>query len=123
MTSSGPGALRQSSILRGGQPKNGPTRTFPDSDLVALITGQQTEGKLAIFEQTMAPNGAVPLHINHRENESFYLVDGKYLFEVGGMIHELGPASHVLVPRGVPHRFRCTESREAVPESEARFWF
>src|SRR5215471_3311939 len=109
MATYGPGALREFTILRGDQPKRGPTWTFPDSQLVALITGQQTEGKLAIFEQTMAPNGAVPLHINHREDESFYLVDGKYLFDVGGMLHELGPASHVFVPRGVPHRFRCTE--------------
>jgi quercetin dioxygenase-like cupin family protein len=102
-------ALRQFTILRGDQPKTRPTWNFPESQLLALITGQQTEGKLAVFEQTMVPNGVVPLHINHREDESFYLVEGKYLFEVSGMLDELGPASHVFVPRGIPHRFRCME--------------
>ena len=109
MATPGSEALRQFAVLRGDQPRTGPTWNFPDSQLVALITGQQTEGKLAVFEQTMAPNGGVPLHINHREDESFYLVEGKYLFEVGGVLDELGPASHVFVPPGVPHRFRCTE--------------
>ena len=51
----------------------------------ALITGQQTEGKLAVFEQKMAPNGGVPLHINHREDESFCLT-GKPFGVFGGVI-------------------------------------
>ena len=96
MAISGSGALREFTILRGDQPRTGPKWNFPDSELVALVTGQQTEGKLAVFEQTMAANGGVPLHINHREDESFYLVEGKYLFEVGGVLDELGPASHIL---------------------------
>jgi quercetin dioxygenase-like cupin family protein len=73
---------------------------------VGLVTGEQTQGSLAIFEQTMEPGGAVPLHINHREDESFYLLDGKYLFEVSGSLNELGPGSYIFVPRGTPHRFR-----------------
>ena len=108
MATSSPGS-RDFTILRGEQPRTGPAWNFRDSQLVALITGQQTEGKLAVFEQTMAPDGGVPLHNNHREDESFYLVEGRYLFEVGGRLDELGPASHVFVPRGVPHRFRCIE--------------
>src|SRR5215468_8019105 len=109
MATSGPEALREFTILRGDQAKTGPTWTFPGSRLTALITGQQTHGNLAIFEQRMAFNGAVHLHINHREDESFYLMKGKYLFEVGGVLNELGPASYVFVPHGVPHRFRCVE--------------
>ncbi len=37
---------------------------------------------------------------------SFHLVVGTYLFEVSGMVNELGPGSHVFVPRGIPHRFQ-----------------
>jgi len=85
MATYGPGALREFTILRGDQPKTGPTWSFPDSQLVALITGQQTEGKLAVFEQKMAPNGGVPLHINHREDESFCLT-GKPFGVFGGVI-------------------------------------
>ena len=79
MATYGPGALREFTILRGDQPKTGPTWSFPDSQLVALITGQQTEGKLAVFEQKMAPNGEVirPNHLSGlpttRPGESIFL--------------------------------------------------
>jgi len=76
------------------------------SQITALVSGRQTQGKLVIFEQTMVPNGGVPLHINHREDESFHLLEGTYLFEVSGVVNELGPGSHVFVPRGTPHRFQ-----------------
>ena len=61
--------FRQFTILQGDQPRTGPTWNLPGSQITALITGQQTQGNLAIFEQTMVPNSGVPLHINHREDE------------------------------------------------------
>jgi mannose-6-phosphate isomerase-like protein (cupin superfamily) len=95
----------------GPETRTGPTWDLPGSLITALITGRQTQGNLAIFEQTMTLNGAVPLHINHREDESFYLVEGQYLFEVGGILNQLGPGSHVFVPRGIPHRFRYVSEK------------
>lgn len=106
MATSGPEAFRQFMILQGGKPRTEPTWTLPGSQITLLVAGRQTQGNLVIFEQTMVLNGAVPLHINHREDESFHLVEGKYLFEVGGILNELGPDSHVFVPRGIAHRFQ-----------------
>jgi quercetin dioxygenase-like cupin family protein len=101
-----PVTLRKFEILPGYQRSTARAWHLPGSQIVALVTGQQTQGNLAIFEQTMEPGGAVPLHINHREDESFYLLDGRYLFEVSGSLNQLGPGSHIFVPRGTPHRFR-----------------
>jgi mannose-6-phosphate isomerase-like protein (cupin superfamily) len=95
-------------ILKGDQPRNGPVRSVvPGSHVTGLITGLQTQGSLAIFEQTMIPTSGVGLHINHREDEWFYVMEGAYLFEVDGQLSELGPASFVLVRRGIRHRFLC----------------
>ena len=106
MSASGPEALRQFIIKQGGQSRTEPTWSLPGSQITALVTGRQTQGNLLILEQIMVLNGGVPLHINHREDESFHLVEGTFLFEVGGTLKELGPGSHVFVPRGIAHRFQ-----------------
>jgi quercetin dioxygenase-like cupin family protein len=111
MAASSPEAFRQFMIQQGGQPRTEPTWNLPGSQITALVTGQQTQGNLLILEQTMVLNGGVPLHINHREDESFHLVDGTYLFEVAGTLKELGPGSHVFVPRGIAHRFQYVDEK------------
>jgi quercetin dioxygenase-like cupin family protein len=114
MTTLGPEALRRFTILNGDQRRNGPVwEIVAGSQVTPLITGLQTQGNLAIFEQTMIPASGVALHINHREDESFYLIEGKYLFEVGGQLVELGSGSFVFVPRGIPHRFLCLGDKPA----------
>jgi mannose-6-phosphate isomerase-like protein (cupin superfamily) len=100
MATSDPEALRQFTILPGGGPRTGPTWKLPGSRLTALITDGQRQGKLAIFEKTMGPNGGVPLHINHREDEWFYVVEGKYLFEISGILNELRPGVLCLCSSG-----------------------
>ena len=106
----GPEPPRQFIVYKGDEQRTAPTWNLPGSHITALITGRQTQGSLAVFEQTMVPNSGVPLHRNNREDEFFYMVEGRYLFEVDGALSELGPESHVFVPRGVPHRFRCVDS-------------
>ncbi len=106
MTTSNPKPLRDFVVLPGDRQRTELTWSLPGSRVTALVTGRQSEGKLAIFEQSMVRNACVHLHINHREDESFYLIEGNYRFEVGGLLHELGPGSHIFIPRGVSHRFQ-----------------
>jgi cupin domain len=46
-----------------------------------------------------------PLHIHHREDEAFYLLDGAMQVVCGEDRWEAGPGSLVMLPRGVPHAF------------------
>src|ERR1700712_2689533 len=48
------------------------------------ISGKDTDGDLAIFEQTgSTPKGGPPLHIHPLQDEMFYVIEGEYLFQVG----------------------------------------
>lgn len=64
-----------------------------------------TDGRVAIIE-TLAPQGAgSPLHIHHREDEWFYVIEGNLTFWVGGRIIEAPAGSFVYGPRDIPHTF------------------
>ncbi len=48
------------------------------------VSGSDTNGELAIFEQTSLSQGkGTPLHIHHSQDEIFYVTDGAYYFQLG----------------------------------------
>jgi Cupin domain len=53
-----------------------------------------------------------PLHVHHRDIETFYVMDGELSLFVAGEQLRLGPGRAALAPRGVPHSYRV-ESEEA----------
>lgn len=67
--------------------------------------GAQTGGTFALLEQTVPPGHGPRRHVHSREEESFYILEGRFGFEVGGRTFEVGPGAFVLGPRGIPHRF------------------
>lgn len=70
------------------------------------ISGIDTHGALAVFEQTgMTPHGGPPLHIHPNQDEWFYVVEGQYTFKVGEDTHELKQGDTIFLPRQVPHAF------------------
>jgi len=70
------------------------------------ISSEDTDGNLAIFEQTgLTPNGGPPLHIHPEQDEWFYVIDGEYLFQVGEERHELKSGDTIFLPRNVKHAF------------------
>lgn len=70
------------------------------------ISGADTENDLAVFEQTgLTPKGGPPLHIHPFQDEWFYVMEGDYLFQVGGEKYEMKPGDTIFLPRNVPHAF------------------
>ena len=70
------------------------------------ISGNDTNGDLAVFEQTgLTPNGGPPLHIHFFQDEWFYIVKGEYLFQVGEDKHSMKAGDTIFLPRNVPHAF------------------
>ena len=68
------------------------------------ISGTDTDGDLAIFEQTsISPGKGTPLHIHHFQDEVFYVIDGKYKFQVGDDKYDLATGDSIFLPRKVPH--------------------
>ncbi|MCF0056843.1 cupin domain-containing protein [Dyadobacter sp. CY356] len=68
------------------------------------ISGSDTNGDLAIFEQTSLSQGrGTPLHIHPLQDEIFYVMDGSYIFKVGEDKYDLKTGDSIFLPRKVPH--------------------
>ena len=68
------------------------------------ISGSDTNGDLAIFEQTSLSQGkGTPLHVHPLQDEIFYVIDGSYIFKVGEDKYDLKTGDNIFLPRKVPH--------------------
>ena len=48
-----------------------------------LVTGDDTNGKYAIWEAIVPPGGGPPPHVHSREEEGFYILEGEITLQVG----------------------------------------
>lgn len=68
------------------------------------ISGKDTNGDLAIFEQTSLSQGkGTPLHVHLHQDEVFYVLEGAYYFQVGEEKFNLTVGDSIFLPRQVPH--------------------
>jgi mannose-6-phosphate isomerase-like protein (cupin superfamily) len=72
---------------------------------VIKATAADTGGQMTIVEMTEPPGGAAPLHVHHREDEGFWILEGSATFEVGDKTIEAGAGDYVFGPRDIPHRY------------------
>ena len=80
-----------------------------------LLTGEQSNGSVAIFELTV-PAGQklpAPAHSHDHYEETIYGFDGVMTWTVDGKQIELGSAQALCIPRGAVHRFDNHGSQEA----------
>ena len=68
-------------------------------------SGQTTGGRIAIIEQLARQGAGSPLHVHHREDEWFYVLEGELTFWVGGKVIVAPAGSFVFGPRDIPHTF------------------
>jgi quercetin dioxygenase-like cupin family protein len=78
-----------------------------------LLGGQATGGAYTLFDERTDPGGGTPLHVHERENEAFFILEGRFEFQVGEQTLTAGPGDFVVAPRGVPHTFRNLDSSPA----------
>jgi len=51
-------------------------------DLVTVkLSGKDTGGAYAVMENVTQPKAGPPLHVHHREDEGFFVIEGDYIFE------------------------------------------
>src|SRR5258705_6839673 len=78
-----------------------------------LATGEDTDGKYALWEAIVPPGGGPPPHVHSREEEGFYLLDGEITFTIDGKQVVATAGMFANMPVGVPHSFRNASSRPA----------
>lgn len=68
------------------------------------VSGSDTSGGLAIFEQTSLSQGrGTPLHVHPGQDEVFYVIEGAYEFLVDKERFSLMAGETIFLPRAVPH--------------------
>ena len=71
-----------------------------------LATGEDTNGKYALFEALVGPGGGPPPHVHSREEEGFYVLEGEITFTVNGerVVGKAGTFANM--PVGTLHSFK-----------------
>jgi mannose-6-phosphate isomerase-like protein (cupin superfamily) len=75
---------------------------------VAAATGN----RLAVWEELLPHHASPPLHVHHREDEAWYVLDGSLTFRVDDAEMGVETGTFVWAPRGLPHTYRV-ESQTA----------
>ena len=66
-------------------------------------TSDQTGGAYSLFEVASQPGPGPPLHVQHREDEAFWVLSGEYEFLIEGRTTRTSAGSLIYVPRGNLH--------------------
>lgn len=104
--------LKDDSFVLG--PGEGKLLTSPSGTLLIKLRGEDTGGAWATIEATMAPRaGGPPLHINTREDETFYILSGTLRVQLGERTVDATAGTLTFVPRGSVHSF-CNPYDEPV---------
>jgi mannose-6-phosphate isomerase-like protein (cupin superfamily) len=68
-------------------------------------SSEQTGGQASVLEVFNPGFGGPPLHVHHRHDEMFYVVEGEYLFQIGEDMSVGRAGTFAFFPRGIPHTF------------------
>jgi quercetin dioxygenase-like cupin family protein len=68
-------------------------------------TGADTDGQLTIVQVTEPPGAEAPLHVHHREDEGFWILEGEVTLYVGDETIEASAGDFAWGPRDIPHRY------------------
>jgi len=77
------------------------------------VVGQDTNGAFALSELTAQPEFGPPPHIHHREDESFYILEGEFEFLDNDRTFTAGAGSFVYLPKDRVHMHRAAGGRPA----------
>ena len=73
--------------------------------LTFLATAEETRGQFSLIEATTRKGNVPPRHIHHREEETFYVLEGEMTVSVGDRTIKAVPGTMVCLPRDVEHSF------------------
>jgi quercetin dioxygenase-like cupin family protein len=81
---------------------------FLNTLTIIRASGEVTDRRLSLVEQTAPSGHAPPPHKHQREDEWFYVLDGELTFWLDGDRSVGGPGSLAFLPKGIPHGFAVT---------------
>jgi len=84
-------------------------RTFLGVDFVLLSHGPESMVTKMLYKRSDNP----PLH-RHPNEQSGYVISGKYTIIIDSVAHEIGPGDSYSIPRDIEHRIEIVEPGEVL---------
>ncbi len=103
----GPAPMPAATAVAAGE---GEARWWFGALAVIKATAADTGGRMTIVEVTEPPGAEAPLHVHHRDDEGFWILEGDVTFEVGDTTFEAHAGDYAFGPREVPHRYTVGEA-------------
>jgi len=94
-------------------PGEGRAIWFLRNRMTVKATAETTGGAFGLLESLIAPGFSPPMHVHHREDESFYVLEGEMTMQCGDRRFRAAAGSFVFLPRGIPHSFVVEGDRPA----------
>jgi quercetin dioxygenase-like cupin family protein len=92
------------------QPGDGGALWFMEFLATIKAPTQGTGGRAAVIHHAGPKDSGSPLHVHHRENEWFYVLDGKLTVWVGGQVIRAPAGSFAFGPQDTPHTFTVSSA-------------
>jgi mannose-6-phosphate isomerase-like protein (cupin superfamily) len=86
---------------------------FQPNRMTIKAAAEHTGGAYGLLEARVPAGSSPLLHIHQREDEAFFVIQGRVRFHCDGRDAVAGPGSYVFLPRGVPHTFLVEGDEEA----------
>lgn len=94
------------------QPDRAEPLWFIDHLVHVQVDAEASTGRLALLDERGRRGDMPPLHVHHRDDETFYVLDGEVSLFAAGRQLTLGAGQAAFAPREIPHAYRV-ESEEA----------
>ncbi len=86
-------------------PGDGPSVWALGGRFTIKLDDEASQGRFSLVESVAMRSTEPPLHVHHREDESWYVLDGHMTFYVGEDAFAAPSGCFVMAPRGLPHTF------------------
>ena len=81
-------------------------RWFGNTLVTVNVSSSAGADGICVIEHRMPFGDAPPLHVHHREDEIFHILEGEMRFRVGDSELTAHAGETVFAPKGVPHAYR-----------------
>ncbi len=66
---------------------------------------EDTGGSISVMEGIFRSRSGAPAHVHRQHEETFYVLEGEFVFQLGTQTVKATAGAFVFVPRDVPHAF------------------
>jgi quercetin dioxygenase-like cupin family protein len=82
------------------------SRWFMNAYLKIILSKRVSAAGISVIEHKMLEGFGPPLHVHNDEDETFYILEGRFRFKVSDQVLELGAGESLHVPGGTIHAFK-----------------